>query len=127
MKKQVKILGTLCIIMLIAGVYFYVNFWIPHSKLRNLGWLETATPKEQRELAHKILSYPFGNHHDAYLILIQHGNEASVPYLLNRLKHFSESDFVECTQSHCIEALKKITGKDFGHDYKQWYEELKNQ
>ena len=112
--------------MLIAGVYFYFNILIPHNKFRNTDWFATAAPKEQREVAHKIISYPFGNHHDAYLVLVKHGNEESIPYLLNRLKQYKDNDFMECTQDHCIEALKKITGKNLGHNYDDWNKELKN-
>ena len=87
-----------------------------------MDWFETAASEEQREVAHKILGYPFGNHHDAYLVLVKHGNEESIPYLLNRLKQFKYNDFIECTHDHCIEALKKITGKDLGHNYEDWKE-----
>lgn len=112
--------------MLIAGVYFYFNIWVPHNKIKNMDWLATATSEELREVAHKILSYPFGNHHDAYLVLIKRGNEESIPYLLNRLKQFKDKDFIECTHDHLVEALKKITGKDFGYYYEDWKKELKN-
>lgn len=89
-----------------------------------MDWLATAAPEEQREVSHKILSCPFGNHHDAYLVLVKHGKEESIPYLLNRLKQFKDNDFMECTQDHCIEALKKITGKDLGRNYETWKKEL---
>jgi hypothetical protein len=91
-----------------------------------MDWLATASSEEQREVAHKILSYPFGNHHDAYLILVTYGNEESIPYLVNRLKQFKDNDFIECSHDHCVEALKKITGKDLGHNYEDWKKELKN-
>ncbi len=124
--KILKILGILLVINLVASVYLYIFIWRPHQKMSDLDWLQSTPPQEQRELAHTVLSQPFGNFHDALVILNSHGNKESLPYLLNTLTKFDDtSDFVECTQSHCVDALKKITGEDFGSDYDKWKEYLK--
>ena len=125
-KKLLKIFAIICTVLLITGVYFYFNIWVPHNKIRNVDWLTTAAAEEQREVAHKILCCSFGNHHDAYLVLIRHGNKKSIPYLLNGLKRFKDYELIECTHDHCVEALKKITGKDFGYEYEDWKRELKD-
>jgi len=75
-------------------------------------------------IAHQILSWPFGNHHDAYLVLIRHGSDESIPYLLEGLKGFSDTDFIECSHDHCLEALKKITKTDYGLRYADWKRQL---
>lgn len=85
-------------------------------------WFETASPKEKRELAHRALCRPNLRHHDAFVVLVEVGNEESVPYLLDWLKSQGDiqGDAVGCARAHCIEALEKITGKKLGCDYEDW-------
>lgn len=116
-----KLFGIIIILFLLVGIFIYFNIWAPSRKIMDTDWWITASPEESRALAHKILSYPFGNHHDAFIILIRHGNEESIPCLLKRLKHYHvQDDAVECSHDHCVEALRNITGKDFGYEYADW-------
>ena len=122
-----KILLILIFGALSLGGLFYFLVWLPNTKLGDLDFLENATSEEQREVAHKVLRFPLGNHHDAYQILVEIGNESSIPYLLNRLKDYDhDNDIRECTETHCLEALREITGKDFGFDFEKWKEEIDN-
>ncbi|MCK5683589.1 hypothetical protein KAJ27_05690 [bacterium] len=130
MKKKIWIITTVSFVIIIASImFFYVNVFIPNRKIMDTEWFKSKpSHKEQRELAHKILSFPFGNHHDALLILIDSGNKESIPYLLSVLKKIenrNKEDGVVCTYAHCVEALKKITGKDFKYEYKDWVKGLK--
>jgi len=87
MKSSKKLFLTIFIIFLIflnLFIFSYFFIWIPNQKLLDKAWWEESTPKEKRILAHKILSYPVGNHHDALIILIEHGNDESIPYLSKR-------------------------------------------
>jgi hypothetical protein len=82
----------------------------------------TLSPQQKRTLAHRALTRTSGNHHDAFLILVEHGKEESVPYLLDWLQAQGDlrGDGVVCTRSHCVEALEKITGKKLGYNYSDW-------
>ncbi len=111
----------------------------PHDLcIFDLGWLEqaseqemdeaetrfrTAPPEERRELAQRALGRPGLIHHDALIVLAEVGNKESVPYLLDWLK--SQRDVlkgggVDCTRTHCLEALEKITGKKPGWNWSDW-------
>jgi hypothetical protein len=128
MKKKFKIAALIILLITIvfSGV-FYFYFWLPHQKMIDINWLNSASPKEQRDVAHQVLKLPYGNYHDAYLILIHDGNNESIPILLNRLKHFKkDKNFRVCTETHCLKALQKITGKKIGYDYEKWKKELTN-
>jgi hypothetical protein len=119
-KSSFKVFFCLPIILMAAGLCADVFIGSPHRRMRDMQWLETAMPEEQRQVAHRILSLPIGNHHDAFLVLIRHGTAASTPYLLNRLKNYGDTDFIECSHDHCVEALKTITGLDAGYRYADW-------
>ena len=81
------------------------------------------TPDQHRELAHRVLRYPVGNHHDAFLELEMFGNRDSVPKLISALKWhdpLSSSNIMVCTKIHCLEALREITGENNGTSYFKW-------
>jgi hypothetical protein len=94
------------------------------NTLQDHEWWEKSSSSEKRKLAQRALKYPLGFHHDACIILIDHGNEESVPYLLTYLKWYDyfnkDDDFIVCTKSHCLEALQKITGESLGDHYSDW-------
>jgi len=81
------------------------------------------------ELHEELRQYP--EPHDAYLALIELGNEETVPLLLDRLRldygasepaplpHGMMRGFI-CTQGHLIEALRSITNTDQGMYYPRW-------
>ena len=124
MKKSKYLISKIVflILVIISGlsVYGYFSIWIPHAKLMNESWWKNTSQEEKLTLAHKILSTPIGNHHGALLIILKVGNKNSIPYLLKYLKRQGDAtsnEFIICTRGHCIDALKKITGKDVGLNY----------
>ncbi len=131
MKKRTLFIsfGSLILLIGLASIFFYIEIWIPAGYLRDVSWLNNTPAQEKIKIAHKVLRYPIGNHHDAFIILVHHGNEDSIPYLINALKWYErfnkeEDDFIACTKTHCLEALRKITGKDMGNNtiaWKNWY------
>ena len=126
MKSKIKtILIALTILTTITGATFYFWFWKPMMKIQNVDWFYNAPVKERREVAHQVLNLPYGNFHDAYLILKDIGNHESIPILLKHLKKFpKDGDFRPCSQVHCLDALQKITGQEIGYDYEKWQLEL---
>jgi len=124
-----KILIT-CGILIVLGACFcgwYYQFaFKPYQLLTSSKWREQATPNEIRKLAQELLTKPLIPEHDIFLDLEQYGNEESIPYLLASLKSMDDgTDNHVCTYSHCVDALKKITGKDFGNRYESWEKGLK--
>lgn len=112
------------LIVILLSIFVYFEIVVPHNTLRDLEWWEQASAEEQRQVAHQILRYPVGNHHDAFLILTEFGNSESIPYLLNGLKWYEffnrGEDFILYSRDHCLDALRKITGKDLGTKYTDW-------
>jgi len=93
------------------------RYFAANRQLLDIEWLTSATPAQRRALAHTILAFPCGNHHDACLILRQDGNVGSVPYLIHALRWIPE---YECTHQHCLDALRSITGENPGGNYESW-------
>jgi hypothetical protein len=123
MKKKWIIRVALMMILPIAatGVYVYVTIWQPNRTFyRNQAWWKTATEAEQRELCHRIISHRIGTPHDAFLLLRKIGNKESVPLLIRALSWQEPSDL--CVPQHCVDALRSLTGEDFGMDYARWQE-----
>src|SRR5688500_11267303 len=52
-----------------------------YQRLQNPDWLRTASFVELRRTAHRALPFRFGDPHDAFAFLAQHGDASSVPYL----------------------------------------------
>lgn len=81
-------------------------------------------PRERvRHLAHRIISLPWGNHHDAFLTLGEVGNAESIPYLIHALKWQQPHDTngnVICTTAHCSRRLWELTGVWFQSDHRKW-------
>lgn len=72
-----------------------------------------------RDEAHAALAQ--GEYHDAGIYLIEYGDITSVPLLLEALRTCpSSEDGVVCTYGHLAQALRAITGEDFGVDYEAW-------
>jgi hypothetical protein len=68
--------------------------------------------------------------HDACIRLIQIGDDTSIPHLIGALRLFPDGEpgpnvGMICTQLHCVEALKRITGENVGFgqfSWKSWYD-----
>lgn len=85
--------------------------YLAHRKVMNLEWLETASPREQRETAELALGRWFGDPHDEFCILLQHGDASSIPYLKAAIAHRPASetgDAMTCTWWHAFDALERL-------------------
>lgn len=123
-RKLVTIVLSIFIMMFIIIAAFFIDQLILQNALQDVTEIENLSPEDKRKIAHRVLKRPISFHHDAYIILIEYGNEESIPYLLNGLKWYDffnhDGDFTACTKDHCLEALRRITGKDLGTNYSDW-------
>lgn len=125
MKKKwiIRIALSILLLLTASGLYFYIAILRPHHQLyNNNAWWKTATIEEQRELCHCIISHRIGAPHDAFLYLAKIGNKDSIPLLIRALKWQNppKHDFMVCTTKHCIDALRSLTGEDYGTNYRKW-------
>lgn len=98
-------------------------FWIPTQRLGDVEFLERASDDELVDTAERVLWLPFGNHHDACLIVGEAGDVSSVPSLLQGLRYDPPlEDGMVCTTMHCLDALRLITGHDAGSSPEAWEE-----
>jgi hypothetical protein len=87
--------------------------------------MNAASKDDLKEVAQRVLTCPVGGHHDAFLVLSEFGDAASIPYLLAGLRwqpHTAPGEPMKCTKLHCLEALRAITGHDAGRNYSDWAE-----
>lgn len=111
---------------LLAGLAYGTWWWAvvrPHRQLEAMLQSRTATPGELRDAAHAALRFPSLNPHDVYLVLLDHGDASSVPVLIHSLRwqpHTPTHGRMICTKAHCLEALRKLTGRDMGKNYEDW-------
>jgi hypothetical protein len=129
MKKRtqiiLRILAALLAVLAFAGTWFYVVIWEPHRRFyRNEAWWQSASTNEIRSLCHHIISHRPGCPHDAFLHLRRIGNGKSVPLLIRALKWQRpvEGEIYICTTAHCVDALRSLTGEDFGFSPSAWEE-----
>ena len=115
------ILYTVPLILIVSSVGGY--FIIPFFRIISDEWIQKSSSEEIRKNAHKVLK--LGAQHDACIQLIYHGNKESIPYLLKEIKEIKNEDFIDCTYVHCLDALVKITGQDYGYDYDSWVKNIK--
>jgi len=110
--------------LLLGGVWFYYRVVVPNRNLMDLQWYDTVGEEEQLRVAHQVLEFPWGNHHDAFLVVLRMGDARSIPCLLKGLRWQEQTDEnkpgMRCTKSHCLDALKRITGHDAGLNYEDW-------
>lgn len=109
-------------VLLLAGsaATLYLLYWRPRSQLRDLDWLGTASPEEQRQVAHRVLRFP-GDHHDAFILLEKCGTRESIPFLIEALWWQSEEeDLMTCERACALRALRRISGVNPGTRYGDW-------
>jgi hypothetical protein len=131
MTKKQKFLTIISfIIFSIASVvlFLYIETWIPNCKMRDINWYEHASNEELRSVCHKVLRFPIGLHHDAFIILTEVGNKDSVPIIIRSLKWQTppKENMMVCTTGHALESLRSLTGKEFGFEPKKWEEWWRN-
>ena len=85
--------------------------------------MNAASKDDLKEVAQRVLTFPVGGHHDAFLVLSEFGDAESIPYLLAGLRwqpHTAPGEPMKCTKLHCLEALRAITGHNAGLNYSDW-------
>lgn len=93
-----------------AVVSLQLGPFIASRKINDMDWHRSATPKEQRETAHEALCLWFGDPHDAFIVLLLHGDQSSIPYLRKALAFAPEPTGLEmCTWRHGRDALARLT------------------
>jgi len=107
----------------VAGVYFV--FYRPTQQLNEwaMNGDQGLSEEQVRQIAHRMISLPWGNHHGAFLALAKVGNRESIPYLIRALRWQAKPDsngVVVCTTHHCSRCLWNLTGMWFRSDYGQW-------
>jgi hypothetical protein len=109
-------------VAIIAGAGWLWFIWIPNRRLGDITFVDQAAPGEVRRIAERVLQNPWGNHHDACLLLSRVGDAGSIPVPVRSLRgHAPPVDNVaDCTVLHCVEALRQLTGQDAGMDPRQW-------
>ena len=126
-RQGISIIIVMCLaaaVLAAAALWLYMAVWVPNGKIRDIQWLENASPQERLEVAHQVLSFPLGMHHDAFLLVNDYGDVKSIPYLLRGLRwqpYTGPGDrAMVCTKAHCLTALRRITGHDAGLNYEDW-------
>jgi len=133
MKKRTRIILYIAAVILaftmFAVTWFYVVIWEPNRRFyHNEVWCTNASTNDIRNLCHHIISHRPGCPHDPFIHLCHIGNAESVPLLIQAL-NWQTPEGKEtgiCTTDHCLDALRSLTGEDFGYlstDWEQWWKE----
>ena len=125
--KQTKcwVAGVLLFLLVACayGVHFYFNVWKPTQQwYHDEEWWRNSDEDDQRTLCHKLISHRLSPDHDAFLHLARIGNVDSLPLLIRAL-HWQKpagEGTVTCTIAHCVDALRSLTGEDFGFSPNAW-------
>ena len=107
----------------VLAILLYHQWWVPNQRLKDLQWMNAASKDDLKEVAQRVLTFPVGGHHDAFLVLSEFGDAESIPYLLAGLRwqpHTAPGEPMKCTKLHCLEALRAITGHNAGLNYSDW-------
>jgi len=133
MTRQFKYLfrafGLVSVSILAYYLWYYAEIIKAHRFLTELEARMAADPtiripyKKARSACHTILRDRNWGNHDAFMLLTLVGNHESIPYLLKALKWEdppSENGGASCSTFHCVGALEKTTGRNFGLRYEPW-------
>ena len=80
-----------------------------HRRLESIDWMRGAKPDDLRRTAHDALGSWHADPHDAFLVLMTHGDQTSVPFLRSALARQPEGNAAACTWSHGRDALSRAT------------------
>ncbi len=124
LKFWLKVAVSLAALAGVAALFLYSQVVLPAERMDALVQAggEGMSDQEVREICHDCLRWI--DHHEALLILIEIGDESSIPFLIRSLNRLRDTQM--CPKDHCIEALENITGERFGEDidaWNTWYEE----
>ncbi|HVJ20836.1 MAG TPA: hypothetical protein VM686_35745 [Polyangiaceae bacterium] len=110
-RKRV-VIAVLLVVLFGAGTLSALQYgsFAAYRRLQDLEWHMRATPDEKRETAHQALAFVLGDPHDAFGILLEHGDASSIPYLRAALERQPDdgSGGVECTWEHGMLALERL-------------------
>ena len=124
MRTRLRVSLAIVIFGVLSGVlYVYLMWWIPNQKMRDADWCVSASRDEIRRVCHRVIRTPWGNHHDAFILLQEVGDADSIPLLIRALqwqKPAGEKGFMVCTTVHCLDALRSLTGHDAGRTFLAW-------
>jgi hypothetical protein len=115
----VIIFSAALIVSSATGLYW----WNLQRKIMSFEWLQTATPAERKDVSERLLWFPWGDPHDAFVFLIDDGDVSSIPSLLAGLRWQPDTPpggGMICTKLHCLKALRRITGHNAGWNYSDW-------
>lgn len=127
MKRPVKIiLSTITLLLGIAAVaipLLYVWAVRPWKQFADPEWWSAASQDEQRELCHRLLSRRL-EQHSVFFRLREIGDKNSVPLLIGYLDGAFPplEDGGTCSTTHCLDALRSLTGHDAGKGFDEWNE-----
>jgi len=122
-KTRIAIALGIGLVLVTALLAFRIYWYDPNLHIQDLDWLGKASAEEIRQAAERTLWFPWGDHHDACLLLEHVGNSGSLPYLLKALERFDKptpTRLRPCSYFHCVDALKAITGLDPGIEPEDW-------
>lgn len=106
-------------ILLGALASLYALWWVPNRLMVNESWWNTSSNAEKLRVSHRVLSLPFGNHHDAALTVFGLGDCDSVAPLMRALR-WDAIGGDEDSRGHIVEALTMLTGARPGTTYADW-------
>jgi hypothetical protein len=102
-----------------VGLYW----WNLQRKIMSVEWQDAATPAQRKDVAERLLWFPWGDPHDAFVTLLEEGDASSIPSLLAGLRQLPDTPpggAMLCTKAHCLKALRRITGHNAGWNYSDW-------
>lgn len=121
-RKILRLLLALFILALSCAGIFYHQVIRPKRIVQNL-WQEDLRWSDEELRVRFHAATRWIPDHDSLLGLMRVGDESSIPILIRNLEQLE--DHQGCSKEHCIDALKKITGENFGKDevaWQQWAE-----
>ena len=131
-KVMLKSITLTMLFLCVAVAWLYLEMWLPHRTIYNSRQFDLEKDyrarKKVRVACHKVLNQRIGNHHDAFITIQYVGDKDSIPYLIRALKRLearypqevADKKFGLCTFGHCRSSLEKLSGMEFGWDYKAW-------
>ncbi len=125
LRNSLKALFVILGISVAGAAVFYWQVVQPlrqHSRLLTVSLPgKKVDPNELRQVAHRCLRWT--SSHDAFLSLVAVGDQTSIPVLIRslaRVEKPNKDGVVVCTSAHCLQALRTVTGEDFGYDVAAW-------
>lgn len=109
-RRLLRILLAITGVLMLALAVTQVGPLLAYQHLRDPDWYVNTSPAAQRETAHRALAFRLGDPHDAFAILLDHGDASSIPHLRAALRRqpSSAGGIIECTWAHGQLALERL-------------------